>query len=129
MPVAARGGLPHRSLDGMGGCPLPHAEACSVGRRGPAGGDVAVVAAAASFFIFIFFKNIFYRNIFSISQFIILYLYRPVGGPAAARQRGGSDLYVNKNNFYLRGGLWQAPLPAKLQQWAIRCGFRYFGYK
>jgi len=59
VPVAARGGLPHRSLDGMGGCPLPRAEACSVGRRGPAGGDVAVVAAAASFFIFIFFKNIF----------------------------------------------------------------------
>ena len=32
------------------------------------------------FFIFIFFKNIFYRNIFSISQFIVLYPYRPAGG-------------------------------------------------
>ena len=33
-----------------------------------------------AFFIFIFFENIFYRNIFSISQFTVLYPYRPAGG-------------------------------------------------
>ena len=44
------------------------------------------------FFIFVFFENIFYRNIFSISQFTVLYPYRPAGGrqgacrPAAGRQ-------------------------------------------
>ena len=45
-----------------------------------------------AFFIFIFFENIFYRNIFSISQFTVLYSYRPAVGrqgacrPAAGRQ-------------------------------------------
>ena len=49
------------------------------------------------FFIFIFFKNIFYRNIFSISQFTVLYPYRPAGGrqgacrPAAGRQAPSKD--------------------------------------
>jgi len=52
------------------------------------------------FFIFIFLENIFYRNIFSISQFTVLYPYRPAGGlppgrGPAARQGGGKDLYVN----------------------------------
>ena len=43
------------------------------------------------FFIFIFFKNIFYTNIFSISQFTVLYSYRPAGGGrgTVARQGGG----------------------------------------
>ena len=34
----------------------------------------------AFFFIFIFLENIFYRNIFSISQFTVLYPCRPAGG-------------------------------------------------
>ena len=32
------------------------------------------------FYIFIFFKIVFYINIFSVSQFIGLYPYRPAGG-------------------------------------------------
>ena len=39
-----------------------------------------VGGARRVFFIFIFFENIFYRNIFSISQFTVLYPYRPAGG-------------------------------------------------
>ena len=39
-----------------------------------------VGGARRVFFIFIFFENIFYRNIFSISQFTVLYPYRPPGG-------------------------------------------------
>ena len=38
-------------------------------------------SATRRFFIFIFFKNIFYRNIFLVSHFIVLYPYRPAGGP------------------------------------------------
>jgi len=30
--------------------------------------------------IFIFFKNVFYINIFLVSQFTVLYHYRPAGG-------------------------------------------------
>jgi len=64
-----------------------------------------------AFFIFIFFENIFYRNIFSISQFTVLYPYRPAGGGRgpAAQQRGGRDLYVNFKKIYLRGSLWREP--------------------
>jgi len=49
------------------------------------------VLAQGVIFIFIFLENIFYRNIFSISQFTVLYLYRPAGGGRgpAARQGGG----------------------------------------
>ena len=32
------------------------------------------------FSIFLFFKNIFYRNIFLVSQFTVLYPYRPADG-------------------------------------------------
>ena len=60
------------------------------------------VAEARLFYFYIFLK-LFYRNIFSISQFTVLYPYRPAGG--------GRDLYVNKNNFYLRGGPWRGGLP------------------
>ena len=46
--------------------------------------------APGVFFIFIFFENIFYRNIFSISQFTVLYPYRPAGGrPGACRPARG----------------------------------------
>ena len=60
-----------------------------------------VGGARRVFFIFIFFENIFYRNIFSISQFTVLY-------PTARQGTAGGlrDLYINKNIFYLRGGLW-----------------------
>ena len=56
------------------------------------------------FFYFIFFKNIFYKNIFSISQFTVLYPYRPPGGGRgpAARQEGDRDLFVNKKNLFAR---------------------------
>ena len=37
-------------------------------------------AAPSVFYIFIFFKIVFYRNIFSVSQFTVLYPYRPAGG-------------------------------------------------
>ena len=47
-----------------------------------------VIIAMDAFFIFIFFKNIFYRNIFFVSEFTVLYPYRPAGG--------GRDLYVIK---------------------------------
>ena len=50
-------------------------------------------------FIFIFFKNVFYKNIFLISQFTVLYPYRPTGGRQGAGRpslRGGRDLYVIK---------------------------------
>ena len=36
--------------------------------------------AAASFSFLYFSKTFFYRNIFSISQFTVLYPYRPAGG-------------------------------------------------
>ena len=96
------------------------------------------------FFIFIFFENIFYKNIFSISQFTVLYPYRPAGG----RQ----GLICKLKKIYLRGSPWRepaAPLPGGRPlppihwaagglppgrgggrlpiKWAIRCGFRYFG--
>ena len=60
-----------------------------------------VGGARRVFFIFIFFENIFYINIFSISQFTVLY-------PTARQGTAGGlrDLYINKNIFYLRGGLW-----------------------
>ena len=46
-------------------------------------------------FIFIFFENIFYRNIFSISQFTILYPYRPPGGrQGACRPAGTAGTYM-----------------------------------
>jgi len=48
------------------------------------------VVMESAFFIFIFFENIFYRNIFSISQFTVLYPYRPAGGrQGACRPAGG----------------------------------------
>src|SRR6185503_18295321 len=64
-----------------------------------------------AFFIFIFFENIFYRNIFSISQFTVLYPYRPAGGrqgacrPSAGRQ--GLICKLKKN--YLCGSPWREP--------------------
>ena len=69
------------------------------------------IVVESAFFIFIFFENIFYRNIFSISQFTVLYPYRPAGerqGPAA-QQQGGRDLYVNLKKIYLRGSPWREP--------------------
>ena len=56
------------------------------------------------FSIFIFFKNVFYRNIFLVSQFTVLYPYRPAGGAwgllpvcgAAGPLPSGRDLYVIK---------------------------------
>jgi len=36
------------------------------------------------FSIFIFFKNIFYKNIFLVSQFAVLYPYRPAEGRQGA---------------------------------------------
>ena len=50
------------------------------------------------FFYFYIFKNVFYRNIFLVSQFTVLYPYRPSAGrPAPCRPPpGGRDLYVIK---------------------------------
>ena len=58
------------------------------------------------FSIFIFFKNIFYRNIFLVSQFTVLYPYRPSAGrPAPCRPPpGGRDLYVIKIWVLSHGG-------------------------
>ena len=75
-------GLPGRLL-------LPRAGCFLHGPRTPA-------AAAGVFSIFIFFKNIFYRNIFLVSQFTVLYPYRPGGRPPAALLPGSMDLYVIK---------------------------------
>ena len=47
----------------------------------------SVIPNLGVFFIFIFFKNIFYRNIFLISQFTVLYPYRPAGGRQGPRRR------------------------------------------
>ena len=62
------------------------------------------LASLAAFF-FIFLKNVFYKNIFSVSHFTVLYLYRPAGG--------GRDLYVNRYNFFARRPMAGAyrPLP------------------
>ena len=51
-----------------------------------------MLGVLASFLFLYFSKNNFYRNIFSISQFTVLYPYRPAGG--------GRDLYVNKHIFF-----------------------------
>ena len=58
-------------------------------------------------FLFLYFSKIFFTEIYF--RFHNLQFYTPT-----ARQGGGSDLYVNKNNFYLRVGRWRelaAPLP------------------
>ena len=52
----------------------------------------------ASFLFYIFQKKN-YRNVFLVSDFTVLYPYRPAGG--------SRDLYVNKYKFYLRRGPWQ----------------------
>src|SRR6185437_15645592 len=64
-----------------------------------------------AFFIFIFFENIFYRNIFSISQFTVLYPYRPAGGrQGACRLAAGQQGLICKfKKNYLRGGPWREP--------------------
>ena len=46
------------------------------------------------FSIFIFFKNIFYRNIFLVSQFTVLYPYRPAKGQAAPLWGPGGPLLL-----------------------------------
>ena len=67
-------------------------------------------------FLFLYFSKKNYRNIFLVLGFTVLYPCRPAGGGRGptARQVGGRDLYVNKNNFFLRRGPWRepaAPLP------------------
>ena len=58
-------------------CPALGAASDDVGRGGP------------PFFYFYIFKNIFYRNIFLVSQFTILYSYRPAGGRQGAYRPSG----------------------------------------
>ena len=63
-----------------------------------------------AFFLFLYFlKTFFYRNIFLVSQFTVLYPYRPSAGrPAPCRPpAGGGDLYVIK---ILSAIAWR-PLP------------------
>ena len=51
-----------------------------------ASSSAQVSPSTKRFFYFYILKNIFYRNIFLVSQFTVLYPYRPVGGrqgPAA----------------------------------------------
>ena len=55
-----------------------------------------------SSFLFLYFSKTFFTEIYF--QFHNLQFYTPT-----ARQGGGRDLYVNKNNFYLRGGSWREP--------------------
>ena len=78
------------------------------------------------FFIFIFFKKK-YRNIFLVSDFTVLYPYRPTWGQQGAYRPagGGMDLYVNKKN--LRSGPWRepaAPLPGSMPPAAPPVGGR-----
>ena len=78
---------------------MPHAEACSVGRRGPAGGDVAVVAAAAASFFYIYFSKTFLQKyIFNFT----IYSFIPL--PPGRRAAGGRNLYVKKIYAEALGG-------------------------
>ena len=67
--------------------------------------------AQASFLFLHFSKKKIYRNIFLVLGFTVLYPFRPTGGGRGptAWQVGGTDLYVNKNNFFLRRGPWREP--------------------
>ena len=76
----------------------------------------------ASFLFLYFSKIFFYRNIFLISQFTVLYPYRPEGGGRgpAAWQEGGRDLYINKKKLFARRPLTGACRHSTRRQRACR---------
>ena len=58
----------------------------------------------ASFYFYIFQKYFLQKYIFNFT----IYSFIPIP-PDRVAAGGGRDLYVNKNNFYLRGGSWREP--------------------